>query len=385
MKRKKVLICAQNLNCGGTEIALVNLLNHINLEIYDVTLLLEVDEGIYFDRIPIDVKVKTLFEKNDLIHQLLLEKMNRMHSFTLAVVDLALRVAQKFRKDRMLRYDIACRVAKWTDEEYDIALDFQGYGFLMTAFVADRAKAKTKAIWIHDENIAWAHLVMPYFFKYDLYFGVSQACVDILKTEFPQHEFNSKVFPNYLDLERIQLEAEFSAIDSRFVPENSIVTVGRLVYQKGYDMAIDAAKIMKESGLKFNWYFVGGGELELELKEQIRRYGLEKHCIMLGIQQNPYPYIKNAFVYAQTSRHEGFGLAIAEAKVLNKIIVSTDIACVREQLEEGITGLFLPFDAEKFAHTLSDILLHPDKYQHMGENLRSFSENNKNDPFTVFE
>ena len=377
----------KNLNCGGTEIALVNLLRHIDQNKYKVTLLLQEREGIYFDRIPAGIEVRILFSTTSTVNQILENKKNRIKTLSVQAADICVRLMQKIQRDRITVYDVANKLAMWDENEYDIALDFQGYGFFMTAFVADRVKAKVKAIWIHDENIGWLKYVLPYFKKYDWFFGVSQSCVDVVKKEYPWvcESMNSAVFPNYLDWDRIITDAQKDIDDNRFIKKNSIVTVGRLVEQKGYDMAIKAANNLRNAGVDFHWYVIGGGELFDKLTKQIVENSLEDRFFLLGAKSNPYPYIFNCDIYAQTSRHEGFGLAIAEAKVLNKIIVSTDIACIREQLVEGVTGVFSSFDPCEYSKILLEILQHYEDYKYLEENLRGFKNNTNYDPLSVFD
>ena len=55
--KKKVLLCSYNLDIGGIETSLVNLLNKIDLNKYEITLLLEKKEGIFLKSIPKDIKV----------------------------------------------------------------------------------------------------------------------------------------------------------------------------------------------------------------------------------------------------------------------------------------------------------------------------------------
>lgn len=53
---------------------------------------------------------------------------------------------------------------------------------------------------------------------------------------------------------------------------------------------------------------------------------------------NPYPYFKNCDIYVQTSKHEGYCTTITEAKVFYRPIVTTDVAGVREQIRDGVSG-----------------------------------------------
>ncbi|WP_249308760.1 glycosyltransferase [Lederbergia citrea] len=65
----------------------------------------------------------------------------------------------------------------------------------------------------------------------------------------------------------------------------------------------------------------------------------------MGIKANPYPFIKNSDIYVQTSRFEGFGLAIAEARMLNIPVVATRFDAVYNQMVEGKNGLVVDMEA----------------------------------------
>ena len=81
---------------------------------------------------------------------------------------------------------------------------------------------------------------------------------------------------------------------------------------------------MKQDGYKVKWYCVGDGNARKEYEELIKERKLEGDFILLGAIPNPYPYMKNADIYVQTSRHEGYCLTLAEAKCLCKFIISTN-------------------------------------------------------------
>ena len=134
-----------------------------------------------------------------------------------------------------------------------------------------------------------------------------------------------------LSLESKGYEDEFSGV--------RILTIGRHVYLKGYDMAIDAAKLLKEEGINFRWYSIGEGILTSELKQKVKEYGLSENFIFLGTFTNPYPFIKECDIYCQPSRFEGFGMAIAEAKILNKPSVVTKFDVAYDQINNNKNGL----------------------------------------------
>ena len=147
-----------------------------------------------------------------------------------------------------------------------------------------------------------------------------------------------------------------------------LLTVGRLSKQKGYDIAMEACKILKEQGISFMWYALGKGPLEDEIKNKIKEYQLEDNFKLLGVKENPYPYYKECDIYVQTSKFEGFGLALTEARVFNKPIVTTEFDAVYMQIKPNVNGLVTKMDGESVAESIIKII--------EDENLRETIINN---------
>ena len=135
-----------------------------------------------------------------------------------------------------------------------------------------------------------------------------------------------------------------------------LLTVGRLANQKGYDIALKACKILKDKGINFRWYSLGIGPLKSEIEEYIRKNNLEEHFILLGVRANPYSYIKDCDIYVQTSKFEGFGLAIAEARMLNKPVVTTRFDAVYNQMIDRKNGLVFDMDAQGVANGILELI-----------------------------
>ena len=136
-----------------------------------------------------------------------------------------------------------------------------------------------------------------------------------------------------------------------------IVTVARLFSKnKGQDMCLTAARMLKDKGYKFLWIFVGDGPSRDELEAQMRDLGLENEVRFVGLQANPYPYIKSADVYVQSSRYEGFGLTVTEAKILGRAIVCTEFPTAFNQLEDGRNGLIVEMTPQSIAEGVERLL-----------------------------
>ena len=114
-------------------------------------------------------------------------------------------------------------------------------------------------------------------------------------------------------------------------------------------MALDACKILKEKGINFRWYALGKGPLKSDIEEYIKKHELEEYFVLLGVKANPDPYIKDADIYVQTSRFEGFGLAIAEARMLNTPVVTTEFDAVYNQIVQGKNGLVVDMNSKSIA------------------------------------
>ena len=169
-----------------------------------------------------------------------------------------------------------------------------------------------------------------------------------------------------------ELEPEFK-LDA---PHLKLLTIGRLDHQKGYDIALEAARLLKERGILFTWYVLRKGGLYDEIKQTIQKYGLEKEFILLGITANPYPMIKQCDIYVQTSKFEGYGLAIAEARMLNKPVVTTKFDAVFNQMVHEKNGLVTTMDGVGVADGIERLLKEPDLYHAIVDYLNQEKKGN---------
>jgi glycosyltransferase involved in cell wall biosynthesis len=121
-------------------------------------------------------------------------------------------------------------------------------------------------------------------------------------------------------------------------------------------MAIVAARLLKNDGYLFRWFILGEGELKEKMQNQIEQMGLKDYVVLLGIKQNPYPYIKNANVIIQTSRNEGKSIVLDEAKILWRPIVSTMYDSATDQIINGNTGLLSDISSEGIYKAVRNLL-----------------------------
>ena len=152
-----------------------------------------------------------------------------------------------------------------------------------------------------------------------------------------------------------------------------LLSIGRLSPQKGFDFAIDAARILKDEGLKFIWFIIGQGELKEKLQEQIKQKHLEDCFVLLGVRENPYPYIKNADLVIQPSRYEGKSVVLDETKILAKPLIVTNYPTVHDQIMDGKEGVIVDIAAEAISNGIMELLNNEILY----ESIKNYMTNNE--------
>ena len=186
--------------------------------------------------------------------------------------------------------------------------------------------------------------------------------MDVLKNNFPNLSEKFVCLPNLISSKTISFLAnQFYPKEFLNVDEIKIISVGRLVQIKGFDMAIEATKILKEKNIKFKWYIIGNGELKNTLERMRKNYNLENEIIFLGMRENPYPYLKNADIVVQPSRYEGKSMVLDEAKILGKPIVVTKYDTVFDQIKGG-EGKIVDMNPKSIALGIEEMVQEKEKY-----------------------
>ena len=361
---KKILFVIDSLACAGAEKSLITLFSLIDYSKYEVDLQLFSYGGELESLLPKEVKLLEPFEYMKFT-TLSLKKAIQNGIFKLKLKYLFSRLKFSFilRKGKYdnkakarLFWEINKDCIEESEKEYDIAIAYaQG---VPTFYVADRVRAKRKFAWVNVsyqlEGVEKEYQREKYK-KFNKIVLVSDSAKDIFEEVYP--EFKEK-FEVIYDINNPKIMEEMSKFGDKLPDKNEIklLTIGRLANQKGYDIALEACKILKDKGIKFKWYALGKGPLKEELEQKIDELGLKEHFILLGVTPNPYGYIKSADIYVQTSRFEGFGLAIAEARILNVPVVTTEFDAVYNQMVQRKNGIVTQMDAQSVADGIMELI-----------------------------
>lgn len=360
--KKNIVFVIPSLDAGGAEKSLVNLLTTINYSLYAVDLVLLHNKGTFLSMIPKEVTIiplnstYSIFTKTLSVSILAFLKKGRL--------DLAGNRILFFFKNRFIKNKSIAEQRSWKnikssldilDKEYHAAIGFLEKSSIY--FTLDKIKATKKIGWIHtnySNSGMNAAFDLNYFKNIDALVTVSPDCASDLKNHFPSIANKIHVVLNIISTKTINLLAN-EKLD-RILEKNTIITIARLSPEKGIDLALKASKILKERNVNFQWIIIGDGNERLSLENKIKQYKLQKEFQLLGLRQNPYSYIKAAQIYVQPSRYEGKSMAIEEAKMLQKPIISTNYKTAKEQIEHKITGIITEINAQSIALEVEKLL-----------------------------
>lgn len=363
--KKSLLFVMPSLASGGGERSLVNLLSQMDYSQYEVDLFLFNHEGLFMEYVPKEVTILPIPESYQHFAQPLgpsVWSFLMQGRLPLAYSRLMFSLKNRYSRNLSTREQYNWRYISSSidllQKKYDTAI-----GFLektSTYFCVEKVQAGRKIGWVHidyDELGMDPDFDIVYFEQLDHIVTVSEECAAILKKRFPSQQHKVNVIHNIVSPAVIHHMAEENRSDvyNRKEDELIILTVGRLHPQKGYELAIEACKILVGQGYNVRWHVIGEGAERARLTELIKVNRLENHFILLGLKSNPYPYIKQADLYVQTSRFEGKSIAIDEAKILKKPIVITRFSTAADQIREGLEGLIVDMQASSVAQGIEKL------------------------------
>ena len=344
--KKNLLFVHDYMNIGGVESALLAALKFLSGKGLDMTLLLLGTEGPLMDHVPEVVKIVAIpFTK--------LGEYRMKHGWKGALL-YSLSHCHFLHAAKMLALKLWWAIAyRWRDvpfhylESAQINSAFAYCGRVWGGdFVSRFYNDATTAIWFHNEAERFEY---PRFRRitrrFDHAFACSKSLAEFFNKVLSRGDIHFETIPHIVDLEDYRKRAE----QGEGLPTGQdgmlkILTVARLDYQKGIDMAIAAASRLKADGRSFVWYVVGGGEEMSSSKEMVHKLGLESEVVLLGARKNPFPCYRDCDIYVQPSRFEAYCLTIAEARAFSKPIVTTDTVGGSEQIKDGETGLVVPVE-----------------------------------------
>ena len=339
---KKILFVAQNLQIGGVQRALVNLLDSISPE--DEVYLFVFGDGPLQSEIPSWIKViygNRLLRLTATPFQVVVTSKNPLDIFLRCVLMVLVRLigSEKFYAWLLRNHQ--------QDMEFDAAVSYatdvpHSYFNQGTAqYVSDYVQAKEKIAWIHTDPILSnfdRELCLYKLRNFDRIVCVSEAIRKKTEQLLPEYADKMAVMHNCFNASVICELAKAYQVpysDEIF----NIVTVGRIDdASKRIDGILQlCARLKAERVEGFHWYIVGEGPDLGKNQELADRLDLNDVLTFCGANKNPYPYIQSADLFALYSVYEGFPMVVGESQALGTFVLSTNYAAAKEQIssEQG--------------------------------------------------
>lgn len=339
----KVLFVIPNLGHGGAEKVLVNLVNHMDKEKFDITVMTLYDCGVNKPFLADDIKYQTCFKKafKGVSHVLKLLNPKFLYS-------------------------------KFVKEHYDIVVSYlEGQTARIVSGCED---TKTKLVsWIHVEQHTDKKAARTFrtvkemkdaYLKYDRTICVSKYVKkDFLKL-VPVDKID--VLYNTIESDRIKREALVKVPDGIFnADEVKLCGIGTLKESKGFDRLLRVHKKLYESGLPVHTYILGEGEEKKKLLEYVKAQHIDQSVTFLGYQINPYKYLSKCDLFVCTSYAEGFSTAATEALIVGTPVCTVEVSGMKEMLgENNEYGIVTPNDEELFFECVRNLLGNRDLLEH---------------------
>jgi len=355
----KVLFLIPNLAGGGAERVLVNLVNNMDSNQFDITVQTLFDVGNNKQYLNSNIKYKYIFKKSfrGNIHFLKLFSPKYL--------------ARKFIK-----------------EEYDIAISYlEGPTTRIVSGIQNSATKKVN--WVHTE-LTKKQLTRSYrnfkefaksYKKYDTSVFVSRTGKDAFE-KATHLSRNHVVKYNTVEVDQIK---EKSLEDIANVEYNgnkfNLITVGRLIELKGYDRLLPIFNDLVSENKELHLYILGEGHLEQKIDKYIKENNLDDNVTMLGYKDNPYKYVKQADLFVCSSYAEGFSTAVTESLLVGTPVITTRVSGMEEMLgSNNEYGLIVDNEEEALYEGLKTILNDKkilDYYKKKAEERASFFDTEK--------
>ena len=366
MKKKKVLFLIESFIVGGAEKVLIDIVNHLNPDKYDITVCSVFKHSVYkgYDKTfekPFKEHIKYKYLINNKYHWLYL-----IFNFLLA----------RFPN---IIYQL------FIGDKYDTVIAF--YEGLPTYWISNAKLKKGKKIaWLHTttalsqntKNQNEINTEKYIYSQYNQIIAVSQSVAESFKRLFQLIEVPIIIQYNPININHIRqnISLSYPIKDNKF----TFISVGRITEVKGYDRILRVANKLKDKGYSFQWWIIGGGDIS-NLQNYIENYSLNDIVLFLGHQDNPYPFIYQADCFVSASYTEGLGMSLIEALALEKAVLCSNYDAAKEILENDKYGMIFEQSDEDFFRKIEKIFQHPEilsSYQIKGlERANFFSLENQ--------
>ncbi len=327
---KNILFIIPKLDSGGAERVLLNIMNYLDREIFNLSLLIFQDGGSLMDNLKEDIKVYNLNSKS-----------------TLQGIPLLL------KKIYILKPDIIFSGIGNLNLYLSIFIPIIKLFLPKTIFIARQASILTLNNSQEKSPLLYKWLYKRVYKNYNRVICQSLYMQRDLIDNFTFPKEKSVVINNPIDIEGLKrLSAE--QIEYPFNNSIRLIHIGQLRYEKRQDLLLRAFSKLDS---RYSLTIIGDGVKRDELESLAHQLNIYDRVAFLGYQKNPYSYLREADILLLTSEYEGFPNVLLEANLFGLPVISfNSIGGVNEIIEDKKNGIIVPHgDIEAFATAIENI------------------------------
>lgn len=324
--KKRILFRSGSLRMGGLERILIEVLQSINKEKYEITLVIDDDcgkENIFEKDIPKNIKYYFL-KPEILIRKTEFYKKRKKNIFHKIMYNYYMFLENK------IMYKNMKKILKQINS-IEVLIDFDSGA----SKYIDKLEVKKKVAWIHNSipKLKKKEDKIKRFGKrlekYDKIVAICEEMKEELQKIYPNLKNKIVKIYNPFDFERIERlandEKSLSIEQKEMLESKYIIAISRLdSVQKDFDTLLKAMKILKENNVNESLYIVGDGPSRKEIEEKIIELNLEDKVFLIGGTKNPYVWLKNSELFVHSSKYEGLPTVLIEALICEKMVISSD-------------------------------------------------------------
>ncbi|MBR4333252.1 MAG: glycosyltransferase [Clostridia bacterium] len=310
-QKKKILFLIHDLGGGGAEKVLVNLVNHMDHERFDVHVTALFGGGVNENALNDQVHYRCVWKRSFPANSRILRRMPAEWLHKICV-----------------------------KEKYDVEI---AYLEDICAKVISGCSSKTTDLvcWIHtdlhDKSVASRGFAsfeesQRGFAKFGRFVSVSETVQESFLSIYPNVQ-NAVVRYNTLETERILAQKDEPIEDDLFrQDEIKLTAVGKICQLKGFDRLARIVKRLRDDGLPVHLYALGTGPDQRQIEAYLAENGLSDYYTFLGYQTNPYKYVAKCDLFVCASHAEGFSTAATEALIVGTPVCTVEVSGMKEML-----------------------------------------------------
>lgn len=342
--KKKILFLIHDLGQGGAEKVLVNLVNNMDREKFDITVMSLFGGGVNEQFLAKHIRYKTVYNK----------------TFPGNSKIMKLFTPQQLHK-------------KYIKEDYDIEISYLEGPAARIISGCQNPETK-KVVWIHCTIHSLKELAQSFRNEKE-----AVSCYETFEKVIFVADTVRKAFEKYCPSIR-ESDVLYNTNESEAIKSKSKVLVegiefadntfkwcgvGKIVPNKGFDRMLKIQKKLMDDGYNTHFYVIGAGPQEEELIQWCKTNEMMESVTFCGYQTNPYGLLRKCNLYVCASYAEGFSTAATEALIVGTPVCTVEVSGMKEMLgENNEYGVVTENSEEALYQGIKSLLDNPDLLEH---------------------